>query len=482
MSTKNNVRQFTLSPRFCTYNSIAIVKQDGNEITFIMEHFEDEALKDTMRKSFKNYLRNFAGFITFNEKDECNMRVSFVKGNYNEVRSYISKLYGASNVVTADVSSSDTSTARNMAIAQETSNQTNDSAAEILLDSIISEARKKFATDIHIEQNAVRFRVYGRLVHIMDLQEERARELIQRIKLLSRMNVLEKRKSQDGQFMYGLKDNIFVRVSCMGVVGNGDDGRGESVVLRLLDPKRVPLSVDTLGLSEMQCEDLQKLYTQRSGLVLICGATGSGKSTTAAAMLLEIQKQFEGARKIISIEDPPEYVLPGVTQIRVEQNGAGDFVDALVSIFRQDPDVIFIGEIRDENSAQTAVQAALTGHLVFATLHTSDAAGAVFRMLNFGVNRNIFISVLRGVISQQLLYDEDKPKLVADVATVLSELQTIATVDATAEEIDKGFVHRSNAMSFIAEAIRRLPEPSWKKSLKVPHVHSERKDDVQKLA
>lgn len=463
-------KQFSLSPKFCSYNSIAVMSQEGSRINFIMEHFEDEGLKEIMRKSFRNYLRDLEGFSAFSENSECDMRVTFTKGSYDEVRSYISKLYNTS--VADDAASSCESRTDGNAqkiLSSPDDDAANDSAAEILLDTLISDACKKMATDIHIENNTVRFRICGNLVNVMELQEDRSRELVQRIKLLARMNVLENRKSQDGQFVYGLDKNIFVRVSCVGAVGAKDGWRVESVVMRLLDPKRVPLSIDTLGMNQNQCIDLKNIYSQKNGLVLICGPTGSGKSTTAAAMLLEIQKEFGGTKKIISIEDPPEYVLPNVTQICVEQGGAVDFSSALVSIFRQDPDVIFIGEIRDENSAQTAVQAALTGHLVFATLHTYGAAGAIQRMCNFGVNQNCFLSVLRGVISQELVYDNTAPQLYADVAIPLHDLNKIVTPASSADEIENGFSHSNNAVNYLLKSVRRLSQPSWKKSLRIHH-------------
>lgn len=464
--------EFYLLPKFCLFNNVAIAEQNDTSIKFLIEDLDNEVLKNSLRKSFKKHLQDVNGASLNSDGSVFEPTVYFVKSSREEIRAQISKLFGIhkiENIATGEKLENHAAVKLSQnANTNSNTNPENDSAAEILLNTIISDARKKNATDIHIEKNIVKFRVCGKLIVVTQLQEERCRELIQRIKFLAHMNVLENRKSQDGQFIYGEKNEVYVRVSCISIVGMKASFRSESVVLRLLDPERVPLSIDKLGLHKEQCENLKTLYSQPNGLVLICGATGSGKSTTAAAILLEIQKETSGGKKIISIEDPPEYILPGITQIKIEQSGESEFASALVRIFRQDPDVIFIGEIRDRESARTAVQAALTGHLVFATLHTSDAATAVFRMCDFGIDRAIFLSVLRGVISQSLFYENGEPFLVADVACARDELKNIATEKATSDEIEKGFDHCSNSISFVRKTLERYPLPAWKKSLRVP--------------
>ena len=211
---------------------------------------------------------------------------------------------------------------------------------------------------------------------------------IQRIKFLAGMNVLEKRRSQDGHFVYGETEPVFVRVSTAGVVGSKNIESEESIVIRLLDTKRLPLSMEKLGFNKSQLVKIKELSSNPNGLIIICGPTGAGKSTTAASLLLELEEIRNSSVKIISLEDPPEYIIPGVTQIQIDEKSGNSFSDALMHIFRQDPDVLMIGEIRDENSAAVAVRAALTGHLVIATLHTSTAAGVILRLENLGT-RNI---------------------------------------------------------------------------------------------
>lgn len=460
------MKKFNLSPNFCMYNSIAIVEQKGLSITFIVEHFDDDELKNRVRKAFSHYAVSAFGTEKYGNAHEP--LVTFVRGDYNEVRSHISKLYSAheNEIAVQNLKNhADISTRINGYINSDVRTdgvtRTEDSAAEILLDTIISDARQKNATDVHIENCTVRFRISGKLTTVMHLQDERSRELVQRIKLLAHLNVLEKRKSQDGQFVYGDDNYMFVRVSCVGAIGDSDDGLVESVVLRLLDPLRVPLSIDTLGLNENQCEAIRRLCGKKNGLVLICGPTGAGKSTTAAAMLLEIQKTNNGEKKIISIEDPPEYVMEGVTQIKVDDDAGDNFSNVLAKVFRQDPDVIFIGEIRDDKSAFTAIQASLTGHLVFATLHTGDAPSSVMRMQDLGTDRAVLISVLRGVISQELSYANGEAELVADVAVVRDDMKNAAINGATSDEIDSGFTHCSNVMTHVLHSLQRKQKSAW---------------------
>ena len=177
----------------------------------------------------------------------------------------------------------------------------------------------------------------------------------------------------------------------------------ESVVMRLLDPAKIPLDLDKLGFEENQISVLKKFCALENGLLLICGATGSGKSTTAAAMLEEIRNNGKDSKKIISLEDPPEYFLEGVSQVQIQDCHGLGFTEVLKRSFRQDPDVIFIGEIRDGETAEIAVQAALTGHLVLATLHTGTIGQAVLRMYDLGVPPKLVNAVLSGIIVQRLV-------------------------------------------------------------------------------
>lgn len=326
-------------------------------------------------------------------------------------------------------------------------------AAVILLEMMLMQARKAGATDIHIESGRVRFRISGRLTDHMILHRRRTDELVRRIKLLSRMNVLEKRRSQDGQFVYGAGNPLYVRVSCLCTADTG--GEGESIVMRLLDPERIPLTLASLGLSDAQQNTLLKVCTEQSGLALVCGAAGAGKSTTAAAMICAIRDISGGSRKIISIEDPPEYVLSGVTQIHTDR--AADVPEALRRAFSQDPDVIMIGEIRDEETAVTAVRAALTGHFVIATVQASDVASAVLHMIHLGADPDLLASALRCVMIQQLIFRTDDVRLIADAAVPdTRKLRKCMTGTYTDEDTESCFFHCTNILTEAVRPFKRL--------------------------
>ena len=426
--------EFKLTPAYCLYNGIAVVSQEGSRISFMTENPGDELLRMRLQKAFSNYVD-----YVIRQKDcpgefKLKPSVVFVPGNRKEIKKYVSKLY----------SMPDFPDNSGEAETIQTKEKDNDAAAVILLDSIISDARSRNATDIHIEKNCIKFRICGKLETVSYISQEKVQEVIQRIKFLAGMNVLEKRRSQDGHFIYGEKDPVFIRVSVMGVVGQDKTEQEESVVIRLLDTRRMPLSLDKLGFSQEQTELISKISEQKNGLVIICGPTGAGKSTTAASILLEIEKQRRGSVKIVSLEDPPEYILPGISQIQVDEKINNSFSEALKHVFRQDPDVLMIGEIRDENSASVAVRAALTGHLVFATLHTACAAGALLRLENLGVPRNLLISVLKCVISQELNFLGQRITLVADVAVPGPEMNEVIDKNLSEQQLEEYFTHTTN--------------------------------------
>ena len=371
---------FTLSPVFCLHNGAVVLSQDEKSVSFGLLNEDDEILKRRLEKAVSAKLNvcgeeNSSTFVSI-DKDTFNKQISWMFSHDGEE------------------GEKDFLKNRSVEISE------NEAAA--LLDALIGNALKSDATDIHIEGNVVRYRIRGKLCYEIELGDERRHALSQRIKLLSGLNVVESRRPQDGHFV--LESNgkkIFVRVSTLPTVGafSEDD---ESIVMRLLDPGKIPLDLNKLGFTGEQVLILKSFCLLENGLVLICGATGSGKSTTAGAMLEEIRNASGDAKKLISLEDPPEYILEGVSQVQIlERHGLG-FTDILKRTFRQDPDVIFIGEIRDKETAEIAVQAALTGHLVFATLHTGSIAQAVLRMYDLGASPRLVNSVLRGVIVQKM--------------------------------------------------------------------------------
>ncbi len=435
---------FKLTPAYCLYNGAAVREQKGAQISFLIENEVDEVLKGRLRRAFESYVGNIRRSKDCPEDFRDLIKIDFESCSREELRNCISKLYSV------DEKSLD----REKEEAEQKSQR--EAAAVLLLDSILNEARIRKASDIHIENSCVRLRVNGLLETLMEIQTEKSNELVQRIKLLAGMNVIEKRRCQDGSFIYGNKNPFFLRVSTMSVVGEKYSGE-ESLVIRLLDTSRIPLSVEQLGFNALQLEKLcgrLGLTALANGLVLVCGPTGSGKSTTVASLLIEIEKVSKGALKIVSLEDPPEYVIPGVTQVKVDERSG--FSEALNHIFRQDPDVIMIGEIRDEESAAAALRAALTGHLVFATLHAGSAGESIFRLENLGLDRRLLSQVLRGLVCQELNLLDGRMRLYADVALPKNNFSSAAAKAVDEEELEKLMEHFTNYQELLRETINML--------------------------
>ncbi len=439
--------KFKLTPAYCLYNGVAVIEQNGTQIRFLIENDNDQILKQRLKNAFDAFLES-----AVKQKDcpEIYRRlpvVEFEKGSRKSLRKIVSDLYQADSF-------SPEGEAKTMS---ETASADKEAAAVLLLDKLLEDGRMKNASDIHIENNLVRYRVFGRIEKGMELIPERAEEVIQRIKLLSGMNVLEKKKSQDGHFIYGRNNPLFVRVSTMCVISKSMQS-SESIVMRLLDSSRIPLDLEKLGFNSLQLEKLEKLCALKNGLILVTGATGSGKSTTAASILMEIVRQRGGGIKIISLEDPPEYVIPGVCQIRLDEKVEDSFDNALKHLFRQDPDVIMIGEIRDEKTARTALRAALTGHLVFATLHSSSAGASFLRLKDLGADENLLSSVLRGVICQELEYDEGRKEvnLLADLALPSFDFSILADKALTEKELEELFNHYENYGDALLRSVEKL--------------------------
>lgn len=372
--------EFLLSPAFCLYNKVVVLSQSSECIVFGLVQKNNDVC-DRLIRSVKLFFGTTCP------------RIEFSVLALSEFTKKVSSVFKSDERPTSLIRTE-----------SESSSEQAENVAAALLDSLLANACDMNATDIHIEGLCVRFRISGILREHEKLDKTIAVSLIRRIKVLANLNVAECRKPQDGQFaFYGLNHHpVYVRVSCVPAVKKEKTEAEESVVLRLLDVQRMPLALSALGFKPRQLAAVQQMCSIPFGLVLICGATGSGKSTTAGAMLEYMHAKSDGTKKLVSIEDPPEYVLPGVTQIAVRTDTGFDFSDVLRSVFRQDPDVIMIGEVRDEATAQTAVQAALTGHLVLATLHTATASQAVMRLCELSVTRSVVQAVLRGVIVQRL--------------------------------------------------------------------------------
>ena len=266
---------------------------------------------------------------------------------------------------------------------------------------VLTEALELRATDVHLEpfedRFRVRYRVDGVLVEAMIPAEVRRFQaaIVSRIKILSRLDIAEKRLPQDGRIKLKVSGReVDVRVSIIPML------HGEAVVLRLLDRGTPLLGLESLGMAGADRDLFEKILDMPHGIVLVTGPTGSGKTTTLYAGLSQIN---DVERKIITIEDPVEYHLAGINQIQVSTKAGLTFASGLRSILRHDPDVVLIGEIRDQETAEIAVQASLTGHLVFSTLHTNDAPGAVARLVEMGVEPYLVASSLEMVLAQRLV-------------------------------------------------------------------------------
>ena len=268
-----------------------------------------------------------------------------------------------------------------------------------LVSLLINESVERRASDIHIEpfenRLRVRYRVDG-VMHEIASHPSRLRfAIISRIKIMAKLNIAERRLPQDGRIRLSVRGNeVDLRVSTV------PTDHGESVVLRVLDRSKVVLDFDRLGFDAGNRDAFRSLLARPNGIILVTGPTGSGKTTTLYTALTELNSPD---RKILTVEDPIEYRLEGINQIAIKPQIGLGFADVLRSILRQDPDIIMVGEIRDLETAQIAVQAALTGHLVLSTLHTNSAAGTVTRLLEMGVESYLLNSTLSGVAAQRLV-------------------------------------------------------------------------------
>lgn len=268
-----------------------------------------------------------------------------------------------------------------------------------LVNLVLFEAVQQQASDIHIQpyedRLVVRMRIDGVLFDMFDLPAGVQDEVISRVKVMGKMNIAEKRLPQDGRSTVQIGDRIIdLRVSTVPA------SHGERVVIRLLDKSARLYTLDDLGMDPGTRERFGSLIGVEHGLVLVTGPTGSGKSTTLYAALNQINST---KRNIITLEDPIEYQLDGISQIQISDKKGMTFASGLRSVLRQDPDIVMIGEIRDRETAVMAIQAALTGHMVFSTLHTNDAASAVTRLLDLGIEPYLVSSSLVGVLAQRLV-------------------------------------------------------------------------------
>ena len=300
-----------------------------------------------------------------------------------------------------------------------------------LVNLIINRAMTLRASDIHIEPFENRLKVRYRIDGVLQEGEappvHSAAAVISRIKIMAKLNIAERRLPQDGRIQVKAQGKpVDMRVSTVPTL------YGESMVLRILDKDQVALDMDALGFDTAGKQRFETLLAQPHGIILVTGPTGSGKTTTLYAALQTLNTP---GKKILTVEDPVEYQLEGINQIQVKPQIGLDFANALRSIVRQDPDIIMIGEMRDLETARIAVQSALTGHLVFSTLHTNDAGSSVTRLLDMGVEDYLLTSTLNGILAQRLVRTlcRDCRELDTPSPALLDELQHWAAAEDSSD-------------------------------------------------
>ncbi|MBU1053895.1 MAG: type II secretion system ATPase GspE [Proteobacteria bacterium] len=366
------------------YKALPIGK-NGSSVQVAMADPLDAYARDALRLFFKCDVEVFLS----SEKDVME-GIEQLFGNSVQMSSIMEGMIGE-DIDLADIGSEeDIHHLRNMAL---------EGPIVKLVNMIITRGIEDRASDIHIEafENKVnvRYRIDGVLCEAESLPKRLQSAVISRAKIMAKLNIAERRLPQDGRIkLRAAGREIDLRISTIPTI------HGESIVMRILDRGGSVISLEELGFNETSLENIKKIISIPYGMVLVTGPTGSGKTTTLYAALSRIN-HFN--RKIITIEDPAEYEIEGINQIQVKPKIGLTFSSGLRHIVRQDPDIIMIGEIRDKETAEIAIQSALTGHLVFSTLHTNDAPGAVTRLLDMGVESFLVSSALVGVLAQRLV-------------------------------------------------------------------------------
>ncbi len=369
---------------FANRNGVLLFEKDGQQTL---------ACRDQLDLAIVGEVRRWLGYLPAVEvldSDAFNSRMALV---YEQQR-------GAAAVAADDMGDLDlASLADSVPETEDLLEQEDDAPIVRLINALLQEAIREDASDIHIEtfekRLTVRLRIDGVLREVLSPNRALAPLLVSRIKVMASLDIAEKRVPQDGRISLriGSRD-VDVRVSTM------PSSNGERVVLRLLDKQAGRLQLTHLGMGEVSYERMKGMIQKPHGIILVTGPTGSGKSTTLYAALSELN---DSSRNILTVEDPIEYQLDGIGQTQVNTKVDMTFARGLRAILRQDPDVVMIGEIRDLETAEIAVQASLTGHLVLSTLHTNTAVGAVTRLRDMGIEPFLLSSSLLGTLAQRLV-------------------------------------------------------------------------------
>lgn len=331
----------------------------------------------------------------------ANEVISFAPIEADAYEAALGRIYRDSASEAADAAAGDdlNALADTAAAVDDLLDQNDDAPVVRLINALLLEAVKEGASDVHIETEErrliVRFRVDGVLREVIEPKRALAGLLVSRIKVMGKLDIAEKRQPQDGRVSLRVGGyDLDVRVSTI------PSQFGERVVLRLLDRSQTQRGIAHLGMSERDRDTFERILARPDGLLLVTGPTGSGKTTSLYAALGRLNDR---SRNIMTVEDPIEYSMDGVGQMQVNAKTGLTFARGLRAILRQDPDVVMVGEIRDRETAQIAVESAMTGHLVLSTLHTNTAIGAISRLVEMGVERFLLAPMLRGLVAQRLV-------------------------------------------------------------------------------
>lgn len=363
-------KRLDISPAWAALKGFLLIEQEGRHWLAFRDLVDEQVMSVVMRKGASHGVEFAAAILT--------------PASYEELRPR------RSDADATSIGGDDLKTLRELAEEGPTIE---------LVNSILSQAVTQRASDVHIEPGefnfAVRLRIDGEMLQQSVQPRDRFDAVACRIKILSNLDIAERRLPQDGRINARVNGESFdIRVSVL------PGSAGESIVLRLLRQERRPTQLRDLGMGAGDAERFGQWSQYPNGIVLVTGPTGSGKSTT---LYTALELANDRTKKIITVEDPVEYKIPGITQLQVNADIGFSFAAALRSILRHDPDVILVGEIRDEETARIAIQSALTGHLVFSTLHTNSAVGAITRLVDMGIEPFLISASVRGLMAQRLV-------------------------------------------------------------------------------
>jgi len=406
LATSRMVGEFLSKATNVPYVDLAEVTPDPHALSLVSEHYQKRHRVMPYRAEGRQLVVAMSDPLNVMVVDDLHLMTGLkivpVLALATDINDAFNRVYSARSAaehVLKEIESADTTTVEPELSVDQLADLAEDAPIIRLVNSIIAGGVTSAASDIHIEPQEksvrVRYRMDGILYEQMLIPPHHFPAVVSRIKIMSHLNIAERRRPQDGRIVFTTDGLAFdLRVSTMPTI------YGEKVVMRVLDKGGIMVPLEQLGFLPEQLPVWEGFIARPYGMILVTGPTGSGKSTTLYASLNKIN---DVSRNIITVEDPVEYNLPGISQMQANHKIGLTFATGLRTIVRQDPDVIMVGEIRDTETAEIAIQAALTGHLVFSTLHTNDAPGAIIRLQNMGVEPFLITSALLGIAGQRLL-------------------------------------------------------------------------------